>query len=84
MSRARPKTRRLDWTYLDVQPFIEIDHVVHVGGECLLLRFDRNRVDGEAVDEQLFKKRRRESSRNEEGRRRGPSENVNSQSSYKQ
>ena len=82
-SRTRSKTRRLDWTYLNVQPFVKIDQVVHAGGECLLLRFDRNRVDGEAVHEQLFKKRRRESSRNEEGRRKGPSKNVNSLSSYK-
>ena len=53
-SGTSSNTIRLDWSYLNVEPFVKIDHVVHAGGECGLLRFDRNRVDGEAVHEQLL------------------------------
>ena len=54
LSGASSKTIRLDWRYLNVEPFVKVDHVVHAGSECGLLRFDRNRVDGEAVHEQLL------------------------------
>ena len=53
-SGASSKTIRLDWRYLNVEPFVKIDHIVHAGGKRGLLRFDCNRVDGEAVHEQLL------------------------------